>query len=234
MTQTFSVTFSRNIATILVLITLPLVTVGFFIVPLVLLPELPEWVIFTTICIALGGAILLMIRFLKRYVTVPAEVAVSESGINIKLLKSTPVYFRKVYTSTWEGIENVSSNVDTQQERQFYLVRFRNPAKTVSLMTDEVASADQETPFGEALLGFVSRYNDSHQSTPNQLIHHRGFFDGLWATALTIFSYLAIIGVFYGYFTNRETFGFWRVIQVLCFSGAWLIAYHTNRHRGKV
>jgi hypothetical protein len=113
------------------------------------------------------------------------------------------------------------------------MVRFRQRGKSFSLTPTDKADEDSETPFGDTLLGYVSKYNAAHQSQPDALIHHRGFYDTWWAKALTVFTYLMFAGVVIMRITTPEKVGTWRMIQVATLGVMWLSAYYTNRRHSK-
>lgn len=228
--QTFPVTFSRNPVIVLLLVLVPLTVTAVFMVPLLMIRDLPEWLIFLIIGVIMVTSIRLLLLLLKKWGSIAAEVQIGEEGIEIKLLQCSPFYTRKEYHSAWEGLANVSSNYDPQHTKRFYSLTLRHPHITVSLQPAEsVADSDTETAFGAALIDGVGRYNAAHAAVPQAQIRQRGFYDAWWAKGLTGLAYLSMAGVVLGYFVNREVFGLWRVVQVLCFSALWLAAYYANR-----
>jgi hypothetical protein len=231
--QSYPVTFSRNPVMVLILIIIPLLAAVVLLVPLIWLPRFPDWLLLVYCFAFMGAGILITLYAVKHWASVPADASLDENSILITLQHRTPFYHRKEYKSNWDGLSNVSTNIDTQHNKRFYLLSFRHPSTTVNLMPADLADEDTETPFGETLLNYVQQYNTSHQDHPEAIIRQKGFYDTWWAKVLTASAYLFTALVLIGYFTDRERFPFWRVIQVLSFSALWLAAFHANRRKNK-
>ncbi len=230
--QTYNVTFSRNYVVVLILVLMPLSVVAVFLSLLFSIDNLPDWAVllasFSLIGVSLGAVLLT----LKKWGTVPAKVDMDADGLSIKLQRWSPFYPRRKYSGHWDGLSNVSTNYDPQHNKRFYLISFKNSA-TVSIDPGDKATEDSETVFGTALLRYVEDYNSTHKSAPETLIRRRGFYDAWWAKGLTYCCYLFIAAAIVGYFTDRETFPLWRLIQVFCFSSLWIAAYYANKRHSK-
>jgi hypothetical protein len=231
--QKYPVTFSRNPVMFLILIIIPLLVTAVFLVPVLWLPRFPDWLVLVHSVALMGVALACTLFAVKHWASTPAEASLDEAGILITLQQGSPFYLRKEYKSTWEGVDNVSTNLDPQHNKRFYLLSFRNPATTVNLMPADAADEDTETPFGEVLLNYVQQYNTSHQGHPEAIIRQKGFYDTWWAKALTVCAYVCMIAVLVAYFTDRERLPFWKLIQVCAFSALWLAAFYANQRKNK-
>jgi hypothetical protein len=231
--QTFPVTFSRNPVIVLILVTVPLIIVAIFLLTLFSIPNLPDWAIFVGSFVMMAVNIATVLFIYKKWATARAEVDMSDEGLRIRMLSSSPFYPSAGYQSSWEGIENVSTNFDPQHDKRFYMLSFRHLGKSISLMPAESASDDAETPFGDALLAYVSKYNSAHKSQPETLIHQKGFYDTWWAKGLTIFTYLIFALVVVMRLLRPNDVSIWRLVQVACFGILWLSAYYTNRKHAR-
>jgi len=229
--QTFPVSFSRTPVTVLILIVVPLVAAALFITPLIIYPQSPDWLVIPTIVVMMIVAIGSLRFIIKKYGSVNAEVDLDEAGIHVRLVQRSLLYPRREYHSDWEGLENVSTNIDPQHSRRYYLISFRQPAVTISLMPSDITLADQETPFGEALLDNVARYNSTHTIASESRIRQQGFYDTWWAQGLTVFAYLMIASTLIMRVVAPERVSIWKLVQVLCVGTLWLSAYHINRRR---
>lgn len=226
--QTFQVTFSRNAAIVLMLTIIPITMAVGIVLPIVLIPDIPEWFPAVAAVLVVGVSLGLVLYAYRRWIAIPAEVNLYENGIAVRLMKRSPFY-RKEYSSTWESISNVSSNIDTQHNKRFYLITFRESGTTIQLMPDEMALEDYETDFGEALLGYVGRYNDAHNADGAPHIGRRGFYDAWWAKMLTWLSFLLIVVSIVMYFFGPEERRNWRLLQIVSISLVWLGAYYANK-----
>jgi hypothetical protein len=198
-----------------------------------MIPNLPDWAVLLGSFVMMGAAILIMIFIMKHWGTVTADVAMNEEGISIQLLKSSPFYPVKSYKCSWDGLRNVSTNYDPRHNKRFYLLSFKSPHTTINLQPDEATDQDNETGFGTMLLGYVSRYNESHIAQPETQIKSRGFYDTWWAKALTLLAYAMSAVVLMMFFIDRERMPWWRAVQVVTVSTLWLAAYYANRKHHK-
>jgi hypothetical protein len=231
--QTYPVTFLRNPVVVMILVVVPLIIVAIFLAIMLSLPHLPDWAALVGSFVMMGCSIAAVLFLYKKWAAIKAEVTLSEDGIVVKLLEPSPFYPKEGYQSSWEGVENVSTNFDTKHYKRFYMVRFRNQGKAISLSPTDDTDKDTETAFGEALLGYVSRFNSQHQSLPDSIIRQRGFYDTWWAKALTVFTYLMFAGVVIMKLTSPASLDFWRIVQVAIFGTLWLSVYYTNRKHSK-
>lgn len=231
--QKFEVKYSLQGKIVLVLIILPLLWTIPLLVAATLIPDLPSWTILVLTVVILLGAIITTLRVVNNWLTIPCEVIMDEEKIEIKLLKHSFIYTVTHYESAWGNIENVSSNIDTQNNKRFYQLKFRNPGKTISISTDEVIeSIEQETEFGKTLLDYVNRFNDN--TSPSALkIHSKGFYDSWWAKLLTLFTWLITVLVIVAKFSNPDGISIWKAMGFLAYSAIWLTAYYTNRKKNK-
>jgi hypothetical protein len=233
--QTYQVVFSRTPMIVFVMVVVPLVIVGAFITPLIVLRDIPDWLVITLIVAGITAAIVVSLLLIKHWVTVPAELQMDESGLRIQLIKRSPIYMRKTYSAPWNGLSNVSSNFNPQQGKRFYLISFRNPAVTVSVEPGEITNAERETAFGDVLLGYVASFNSSlGTEEPAAVIRQRGFYDAWWARLITALAWLMMITVVVLYCFNPEAIPVWRLFQVLFFSIIWLTSYYANKRRRKI
>ncbi len=230
--QTFNVTFSRSYVIVLILLVIPLAVVAVFLTTILSIKNLPDWAVLLASFALIGVSLAAVLLTLKKWGTIPAKVDMDAEGLSIRLLRWSPFYPRREYRSHWDGLSNVSTNYDPQHAKRFYLISFKHSA-TVSVDPGDAATEDSETPFGNALLGYVEQYNSTHTAAPETLIRRRGFYDAWWAKGLTGFAYIITVAAIIGYFTDRELFPLWRLIQVFCFSAMWLAAYHANRRHAK-
>lgn len=233
MPQTFTVSFSRAGAIVFILVAIPVLTVAVFLTGIMALAgKAPEWVVIAVIILMMATAIGGVLLILKKWGTPEAHVRMDDSGITIRLLRRSPFYSRSGYASPWEEIENVSTNIDTQHNRRFYQLSFREPlATTVSLSPPDVVDENTETPFGEALLSHVARFNNAHSQQPGALIKRKGFYNTGWAKALTILAYAMMVALIAMKILKPETVDTWRIVQVAAFSVMWLASYHANNRR---
>jgi hypothetical protein len=236
MPQTFTVSVSRTGVVVLILVAIPVLTVTVFLVGILAWAgEASDWVVIPTIILMMVTAIGGVLLTLKKWGTPKAEVRMDDAGITIRLLEPSPFYPRSTYVCLWEGIENVSSNIETQHNKRFYQVSFRGPSTmTITLSPPEVVDEHTETPFGDALLSYVAQYNKTHTLQPETLIKRRGFYDTGWARALTILAYTMVAVVAGMKILKPDSVETWRVIQVVTFCTLWLSAYYANRRRRKI
>jgi peptidoglycan/LPS O-acetylase OafA/YrhL len=227
--QTFRVTFSRNPVVVLLLIVVPLLVAAAFVVPLLIIPNLPDWAVLFGSFLMMGAAILVMLFVMKKWGTVKADVVMNEEGISVKLVRFSPFYPVRSYQCSWDGLHNVSTNYDPRHNKRFYLLSFKSPRTTINLQPEEATDRDNETGFGIILLGYVSRYNESHTAQPETQIKSRGFYDTWWAKALTLLAYAMSAVVLIMFSTDRERMPWWRAVQVTTISTLWLAAYYANR-----
>lgn len=227
----FEVKYSLSGKIVLVLIVIPLLwTIPLF-VAVALMPDMPEWMIPLLVVIILLGAIITTLRLVNNKLTVPCEVTMNDERLEIKLLRHSFLYTITHYESEWANIENVSSNIDTQNNKRFYQVRFRKPAKTISLSTDDIIeTADEETEFGKILLSYVNKFNNSSSAAALK-IHSKGFYDSWWAKLLTFFAWVMTALVIVVSFTRPDSINIWKILGFFAYCVIWLTAYYTNRKK---
>lgn len=228
--QRFEVKYSLSGKIVLVLIVIPLLwTIPLF-VAIALMPDMPEWMILLLVVILLG-AIITTLRLLNNRLTVPCEVTMNDERLEVKLLRHSFLYTITHYEAEWNNIENVSSNIDTQNNKRFYQVRFRKPAKTISLSPDDIIeSADEETEFGKILLSYVNKFNNISTAAALK-IHSKGFYDSWWAKLLTFFAWTMTALIVIAAFTKHSGINTWKVIGFFAYCIIWLTAYYTNRKK---
>jgi hypothetical protein len=224
--QLFEVTFSRNPVTVLILVTVPLILAVLFITPLLLFPGWPDWLVLPVSMALMVVAILIVIFIIKKWGSEKSEVSMNAHGITIRLLRRSVFYSRREYAGSWEDLENVGSNFDPQYRRRFYTVRFRQSGIQVTLTPADKVAADTETPFGEALLQYISNHNSAHPQRP---IRQQSMYDTWWAKGLTGLAYIAIAAALITRIVAPERMGFGKLLQVLAFSVLWLSVYYANK-----
>jgi hypothetical protein len=216
---------------VLILLTVPLLVAAIFTLPLVSIPRLPGWMILASSFLMMFVAIISVKYVIRKWGAVNAEVAMDDKNITIRLLQRSPFYSRREYASTWEDLENVSSNIDPRHGVRFYMISFRNPSVTVTLTPTEEIDVEAETAFGDVLLEYVSHFNAENQTQQKASIHRRGFYEAWWAKAITLCVYLIIPLAMIVHFTIPEKVSTWRLVQVFCIGFGWLIVYHTNQRK---
>lgn len=231
--QTFRVTYSRNPVIVLLLIVVPLIVAAAFVIPMLMIPDLPDWAVLLGSFLMMGTAILIMLVIIKTWGTALADVVLNDEGISVQLLRSSPFYPVKSYKSSWGGLRNVSTNYDPRHNKRFYLLSFKSPPTIINLQPEEATDQDNETGFGTVLLGYVARYNETHTAQPETQIKNRGFYDTWWAKALTLCAYGISAAVLIMFIIDRERIPWWRAVQVVTVSTIWLAAYHANRRHHK-
>jgi len=229
--QTFPVKLSRTPVTVAILVLIPLLAAAIFIGPLLLFPNLADWVVMATIIVMMISAIWIVKYIIKNYASANAEVDMDENGIQVRLTGRSMFYRRKNYNSSWQGLENVSSNLDSQHNRRFYSIGFRRPQITLNVMPEDEVSDEEETPFGAALLEHVARYNSASEQSSETKIRQQGFYDTWWAHGITLFACLVMGAALVLHFLTPERVSSWRLLQAFCVSGMWLGTYYVNRRQ---
>ena len=124
----------------------------------------------------------LTLFIMKHFAAVPCKVGLAEQGIFIRLMQRTPLYPKAALESNWSNIVHVSSYLDPNHNKRFYVIRFKQPAITVSLMAPENSFPnDEDTLFGVSLQHYVDGYNAGHTAESSAPISNKGFYDSWWA-----------------------------------------------------
>jgi hypothetical protein len=229
--KTFQVNYSRNGILVLILLIIPLfiMTPIFIGIAMIWGGSLSDVALIAVVVAVMIAGILLTVWMVKRYATVPCEVSVSDSGIQVKLLRHSFLYGVSQYESEWGNIRNVSTNFDPQNSRRFYLVSFKKPNKTINLSPKEKVEAAEETELGTALLSYVDKFNN--QAAPAVQIHSRGFYDSTWAKTLTIIIWIGTVAVVVLSILEPDKIPLWRAGIFLAYSAIWLTAFYINRKK---
>ena len=230
--QKFEVKYSLQGKIVLVLIVIPLLwTIPLF-AAVILIPGMAEWMIMVLVALMLLGAIISTLRIVNKQLTIPCQVMMDENKLEVKLLHHSFLYTITHYEAEWNNIENVSSNIDTQNNKRFYQVSFRNPAKTICLSPDDViTSNEEETEFGKSLMGYVNQFNSGNNTSSALKIHSKGFYDSWWAKLLTFFAWTMTTVVIVAKISNPGGISIWKAMGFLTYSAIWLTAYYANRKR---
>ena len=112
--QKFEVKYSLKAKIVLVLIVIPLLWTMPLFASVILTPDMPQWMVFVLVCVILLGAITTTVHFVNNQLNILCEVMMDENKMEIKLLMHSFLYTITHYESRWDNIENVSSNIDTQ------------------------------------------------------------------------------------------------------------------------
>jgi hypothetical protein len=227
----FEVKYSLQGKVVLVLLVLPILWMIPLLVIFTLIPDLPGWAIPVLTILVLTGAIISTIRFIGKYINVPCVVTMNEDKLEIELLRHSFLYTITHYESPWSNIENVSSNIDTKNNKRFYQVRFQNPGKIITLGSNEsINTVSDETAFGKTLLDFVDKFNKTETASSFK-IHSNGFYDSWWAKLLTFFAWTMTALIIVVSFTKPGSINIWKVLGFFAYCVIWLTAYYTNRKK---
>lgn len=230
--QTYSVAYYRTSAIIEILVFIPLLLAGIFVSIILTTGNMPEWMLITASCLLVILSITCTLIIYKRYGALPCEVQMSESGLDVKLLRHSFLYSISHYSSNWGNIENVSTNYDPNHNRRFYQVTFKKPKKTINLIpAEKVTHSGHETDFGNVLMNYVQNYNKQHQQEPTMQIHSRGFYDTVLAKVLTFLAWAMIAVIIIVKIISPGKISIWRSFAALAYSGMWLTAYYISKRK---
>ncbi len=148
--QTFDASFFRNGPQLLVLILIPILMMGFFFLPLMVMGEGAEMsigVILGGIAIAAGLTFYLYFKL----TIIPCQVIVTDSSIAIKLLKVSFFYAHDFIEVKWKDMKNLHLRQSPENSRYFIVVEPNPPAKKYNLALKSESGKDKISPLWLAI-----------------------------------------------------------------------------------
>lgn len=219
--------YSKNSVLIMAMILIPIFGVGLMFAILLNLPkDLPDWTIFSFIIFFLFVLVVSLLYIIKKWLNVPCNTFVNETGISFKFEKKNFFYKYNDFFSGWENVTNISETAYNEQGN-FYQITFKNPSFTANFSAIKAKEEHAEKFFNE-LTYYQDLYNLSH---PKTQISSKTFYESLWARMITWLFYILVIAIPILYFTTDKNIDWWRVTSLLCFGSIWIGNYYKNTNK---
>lgn len=226
--QTFKLQLQRPNLIVWTFILVPLVGVALLLLLLLNLPfHLTDWMILIGSFVFMGLMIAITLWLITKKLSVPCAITVDEKGLRYVLLKSTFFSGRKEFFSTWDNIDNISENLNTQKNMNFYLVRFKEPSFTISLDCSKEHEAEG-VAFYKLLIFYTNLYNETNTAKP---ITTKGFYESRWAKTLTHITLATLVVVLGCKLYNSTAISWWNVAAFGAFAISWLANVYANKKR---
>jgi hypothetical protein len=224
--KTYSLVYSERSKQLITLVTVILVITSVYLFVESRFGNLPPWA-------AVSGYITLLIIsvviIMNRVVKLPAEVAVAEDAIYIRLHRTNRLYRKSEIFISLDNVSRFTQDINTQNDYKKYCsITIKEPVKTILILQSGVVDDKLMNEFLDRVKQNIDRHNRS-KSAEAQIV--RGsFYDALWAQGLTYIVYLAVCVITMAAVTV-DALPWYKLVQVYLFAAVWLLAYHTNRTR---
>jgi hypothetical protein len=188
--------------------------------------KIPVWIppsVFITVLI------ITVVLVMNRIVKIPAEVAMTEDALYIRLHKTNFLHRSVDTVISLNNISRFTQDINTQNDYKNYCsISLKDPAKTVFIFQSHSIDDKVMNEFLSTLKANIDRYN---RLTPvDARIVKGSFYDANWASVLTYVLYAILIGEGIAYFSGYG-FSWIKWLPFYAFTAAWLMAYHTNRRK---
>ncbi len=232
--QKFDLTCQRIFVIVMILIIIPMGTMAALLFILVKIGlDIPDWILISSIIGTLGIAILLTVKAMKAWTSIPCEVYLSPEKIIIKLKKPSIIFARDEYESQWDKLYAVSSNYVPSKMLRFYKISFSDPSITISIDSPQIVGSGEETEFGALLMSYVEEFNNSSPVSKTTKIDTKNFYQGRGAKIFNVIIWVFIILFTIGCIIFPDKVEPWRLVQMMIFASVWFSAYYINRNKKK-
>jgi hypothetical protein len=224
--KTYSLVYSERSKQLLALATVIFILSGFY---LILarnssFERIPSWVapgVFITLLIVS------LVMVMNKVVKLPAEVAVGEDALYIRLHRTNQLYRKDEIFIPLHNVSRFTQDINTQNDYKKYCsLTTKEPSKTILILQSIMVDDKMMEEFLDRVKVNIDRYNRTKPA--EEQIVRGSFYDALWAQGLTYVVYLALSIITLAAITV-DVLPWYKLMQVYVVAAAWLLAYHTNR-----
>ncbi len=232
--------FTQTYKQVLFLIIAPCTTVFAFVIAILQVDNMPDWLILLLSFSIVGVNIYFGLKLFFVWMFVSCECRVNDKGLWLRITGRSPFYRKKETLICWDQIRSASLDENISEGTGKVNMKVYAHFKTVVsgykkfMLFPQRGSGTIEEFWADAS-AYISQFNQ-HQTSAETQIKNIGYYQQKGIKALLVICLLmaaiSILVTVFNLATGREI-DWLMVLKALTFSGLFLVPYYVNKFRKK-